>query len=80
MKQTTVKANGDLIRRATELDALEAILPFNRRDQLAGLLTDDDVATLKHLAQEVRPRFDRQAADATLGPKIRKRGKEKSIG
>ncbi|MCA1494944.1 tyrosine-type recombinase/integrase [Ensifer sp. NBAIM29] len=37
-------------RRAEELDALDAILPFDRRDQLAELLTDDDVATLKHLA------------------------------
>ncbi|MCO6426046.1 integrase, partial [Sinorhizobium meliloti] len=34
-------------RRAEELDALDAILPFDRRDQLAALLTDDDVATLK---------------------------------
>ncbi|MDX0679892.1 tyrosine-type recombinase/integrase [Sinorhizobium medicae] len=39
-------------RRAEQLDALDAILPFDRRDQLAALLTDDDVATLKHLAQE----------------------------
>ncbi len=39
-------------RRAEELDALDAILPFDRRDQLAVLLTDDDVATLKHLASE----------------------------
>lgn len=29
----------ELLSRATELDVLEAILPFNRRDQLAGLLT-----------------------------------------
>lgn len=33
-------------------DALDAILPFDRRDHLAALLTDDDVATLKHLVQE----------------------------
>ncbi|MBK5571186.1 site-specific integrase [Ensifer sp. SSB1] len=39
-------------RRAKELDALDAILPFDRRDQLAVLLTDDDVATLKHLSGE----------------------------
>ncbi|WP_349963013.1 tyrosine-type recombinase/integrase [Rhizobium sp. ZPR3] len=38
--------------RAEELDALDAILPFARRDQLATLLTDEDVATLKHLAKE----------------------------
>ncbi|THK33328.1 integrase, partial [Ensifer sp. MPMI2T] len=41
-----------VVRRAEELDALDAILPFDRRDQLAALLTDDDVATLKHLASE----------------------------
>ncbi|QND44670.1 tyrosine-type recombinase/integrase (plasmid) [Rhizobium lusitanum] len=41
-----------VLKRAEELDALDAILPFDRRDQLATLLTDDDVATLKHLAQE----------------------------
>jgi integrase len=39
-------------RRAVELDALAAILPIDRRDRLAGLLTDDDVETLKHLARE----------------------------
>jgi integrase len=38
--------------RAEELDALDAILPFNRRERLAGLLTDEDVATLKHLAKQ----------------------------
>lgn len=27
-------------------------MPIARRDQLATLLTDDDVATLKHLAKE----------------------------
>lgn len=36
----------DALRRAEELDALDAILPFDRRDQLAILLTDKDVATL----------------------------------
>lgn len=41
-----------VLRRAEALDALDAILPFDRRDQLAELLTDDDVATLKHLAGE----------------------------
>jgi hypothetical protein len=41
-----------VLRRAEELDALDAILPFDRCDQLAVLLTDDDVAALKHLAKE----------------------------
>lgn len=44
--------NQDIERRAIALDALDAILPFDRRDQLAVLLTDEDVATLKHLASE----------------------------
>lgn len=39
-------------RRALQLDTLSAILPLERRDRLAELLTDDDVATLKHLARE----------------------------
>jgi integrase len=41
-----------VLKRAEELDALDAILPFARRDQMATLLTGDDVATLKHLAKE----------------------------
>lgn len=41
-----------VLRRSEQLDALDAILPFDRRDQLAAILTDDDVATLKHLASE----------------------------
>jgi integrase len=40
------------MRRALQLDALGSILPMERRDRLAELLTDEDVATLKHLVQE----------------------------
>ncbi|NGO55459.1 site-specific integrase [Allomesorhizobium camelthorni] len=40
------------LRRAEALDALDSVLPFDRRDFLAGLLTDDDVETLRHLAKE----------------------------
>lgn len=43
---------GPATRRALQLDALAAILPMDRRDRLAELLTDDDVETLKHLARE----------------------------
>lgn len=39
-------------RRALQLDALAGILPMERRDKLATILTDDDVATLRHLAKE----------------------------
>ncbi|WP_043617599.1 site-specific integrase [Ensifer sp. ZNC0028] len=45
-------SSASTLKRAEELDALDSILPFDRRDQLASLLTDDDVATLKHLAGE----------------------------
>ncbi|MGU3497038.1 site-specific integrase [Xanthobacteraceae bacterium A53D] len=40
------------ILRAQELDTLSAILPMDRRDQYARILTDDDVATLQHLARQ----------------------------
>ncbi|MCP1758738.1 MULTISPECIES: hypothetical protein [Bradyrhizobium] len=33
-------------RRALQLDTLAAILPMDRRDRVAQLLTDDDVETL----------------------------------
>ena len=39
-------------RRAEALDALDSVLPFDRREFLAELLTDDDVETLRHLAKE----------------------------
>ncbi|MER9643207.1 site-specific integrase [Mesorhizobium sp. M0239] len=45
--------NTELVaRRAEALDPLDSVLPFDRRDFLAGLLTDDDVETLRHLAKE----------------------------
>lgn len=43
---------GSVLARAEQLDALDAILPFDRRDQLAAILSNEDIATLKHLAQE----------------------------
>lgn len=42
----TTRDSDSAHRRAEKLDALDAVLPFDRRDQLAALLTDDDVATL----------------------------------
>jgi len=38
--------------RALQLDTLAAILPMERRDRIAELLTVDGVETLKHLARE----------------------------
>ncbi|WP_404286871.1 site-specific integrase [Microvirga sp. RSM25] len=40
------------LHRENELDALSGILPADRREALAALLTDEDVATLKHLVEE----------------------------
>ncbi|MBB4571308.1 site-specific integrase [Rhizobium leucaenae] len=42
----------DVARRAEALDTMAAILPIDRRDKLAELLTDQDVETLRHLVNE----------------------------
>lgn len=39
-------------RRAEELDTIAAVLPLDRRDELAELLTNQDVETLRHLVNE----------------------------
>ena len=39
-------------RRAEELDTIAAVLPMERRDELAELLTDRDVETLRHLVNQ----------------------------
>ncbi len=36
-------------RRAEELDTIASVLPLDRRDELAELLTDQDIETLRHL-------------------------------
>ncbi|TJW00069.1 MAG: site-specific integrase [Mesorhizobium sp.] len=38
--------------RAEQLDTIAAVLPSDRRDNLAEILTDQDVETLKHLVNE----------------------------
>jgi integrase len=38
--------------RALELDTIASVLPIDRRDELAELLTDKDVETLRHLVNE----------------------------
>jgi hypothetical protein len=40
------------ILRAEALDTIAAVLPMNRRDRLAEILTDQDVETLRHLVNE----------------------------
>jgi hypothetical protein len=39
-------------RRAEELDAIASVLPIERRNELAELLTDHDIETLRHLVNE----------------------------
>ncbi len=39
-------------RRAKVLDTIAAVLPVDRRDELAELLTDQDVETLRHLVNQ----------------------------
>ncbi len=39
-------------RRAEELDTIASVLPLERRDELAELLTDDDIETLRHLVNQ----------------------------
>ncbi len=45
-------SNSGVERRAETLDTIAAVLPMNRRDMLAGILTDEDVETLRHLVKE----------------------------
>ena len=40
-------------RRFAELNALAGVLPYHRRDELSSLLSDADVATLRHLVDSV---------------------------
>ena len=39
-------------RCAHELDTIASVLPINRRDELAKLLTDQDIETLRHLVNQ----------------------------
>ena len=53
MRRLARERTGDReLHRANELAALTGILPLERREALAALLTDEDVATLKHLAEK----------------------------
>ena len=46
-------SNRPVSRRIEELDAIAAVLPIERRDELAELLTDQDVATLRALISDL---------------------------
>lgn len=49
---TKRSADDAVDRRAYDLDTIAAVLPMERRDELAELLTDQDVETLRHLVNE----------------------------
>ncbi|MCJ8510155.1 site-specific integrase [Rhizobium lemnae] len=52
-KPLTSKSTDDVVtRRVEELDTIAAVLPMERRNELAELLTDQDVETLRHLVNE----------------------------
>ena len=52
MARITTHASDYDHAKAEALDALEAVLPFDRRDFLATILTNEDIETLRHLATE----------------------------
>ncbi|WP_407977235.1 site-specific integrase [Brucella pseudogrignonensis] len=45
-------SSGSIEKRTETLDTIAAVLPLNRRDRLVGLLTDQDIETLRHLVNE----------------------------
>lgn len=49
---TSASVSGATERRAQELDTIAAVLPIERRDELAKLLNDEDVETLRHLVNQ----------------------------
>lgn len=48
----TAAPTPSIASRTAALDTIAAVLPIGRRDELAELLTDQDVATLRHLVNE----------------------------
>lgn len=47
-----IPSSDKLARRVEELDTIASVLPMERRDELAELLTDQDIETLRHLVNE----------------------------
>jgi len=45
-------SSGSIEKRTATLDTIAAVLPLNRLDRLVGLLTDQDIETLRHLVSE----------------------------
>lgn len=49
---TQTLVDQDALKRADQLDVIAAVLPHHQRDLLAAILTNDDVATLRHLVDK----------------------------
>ncbi|MCU0729987.1 MAG: site-specific integrase, partial [Hyphomonas sp.] len=47
----TIETDNSEHARFAELNALAGVLPYHRRDELSALLSDADVATLRHLVE-----------------------------
>lgn len=45
----TAAPTTSIVNRNAALDTIASVLPIDRRDKLAELLTDQDVETLRHL-------------------------------
>ncbi|WP_115672798.1 tyrosine-type recombinase/integrase [Ciceribacter selenitireducens] len=48
----SIDRSAELAARVATLDTIAAVLPMDRRDELAELLTDQDIETLRHLVNE----------------------------
>ena len=57
----------NVLNRAEKLDNIAAVLPIDRRDKLAEILTDQDVETLRHLVNEGMGENTLRALTSDLG-------------
>jgi integrase len=55
------------LNRAEQLDTIASVLPIDRRDKLAEILTDQDVETLRHLVNEGMGENTLRALTSDLG-------------
>lgn len=56
-----------VLKRAEQLDTIASVLPIDRRDKLAEILTDQDVETLRHLVNEGMGENTLRALTSDLG-------------
>lgn len=57
----------NVLNRAEQLDTIASVLPIDRRDKLAEILTDQDVETLRHLINEGMGENTLRALTSDLG-------------